>query len=51
MLLIDYHSKQIVATFNGTNTYNAQIRAWIHENDYLVHRKAGNNLIIIKKGI
>ena len=48
MILIDYYTKQIVARFNGTNTKNLQLRAWIQENGYLVHRQLGNKLFLIK---
>lgn len=50
MVLIDYHTKQRVATFEGT-LGNKQLNAWLDENDYLVHRKAKSFLIVIKKGI
>lgn len=48
MILIDYYTKQILATFNGTNTKNLQLRAWIQENGYLVHRQHKNKLFLIK---
>ena len=48
MRLIDYYTRETLATFNGTNPNNLQLNAWLKENGYLIHHKKGNDLILIK---
>lgn len=48
MRLIDYYTKQTLATFNGSSAKNLQLLAWIKENGYLVHHQKGETLVLIK---
>lgn len=48
MKLFDYYSRALVATFEGSNTNNKQLQAWLSENGYKIHSQSGSKLLLIK---
>jgi hypothetical protein len=48
MTILDYYTKTILATFNGTNPRDKQLCAWLNENNYLVHHIRNNRIYVIK---